>query len=570
MRVLGLLILHSQNLAAAPFKVPASHIRGCAAMVGADFACSISDGSAMDACQLQNSREATQACTNIRGCLLVVIADSGWATLKGSMDFSAVSEPARGSCTLLSREAVDNARNGRSCDPALQQRWRQLQCMEHARPNKSLIATIPPRPASLSTLLPPPAELTRFACAPNKQLLNPHPVLRMTSNNCISPSPTENKDACSFLRHHALRMCLELPSCQVLHCETMSDYCQVLQDRYSDGAAEPSFGDVDLLVKNDAWDGGATSRRSAQVCISRHYYATGAGFGIGSAHFGKAPPHVLKCTRRGLGFGRDFIVTTGPKSSGDANGCMKFPASDIQITASAARLRALLITSAQRFSTRSTMFEPVEFVRKAPSYPLLLYEPQPALAQTMQQGEAERGAYMRKYHNDRWLTDVQEVYHLFFGSQTTFGQSGRTGFYIEAGAVQGTVYDSNSLFFERFLGWTGLLVEANPFSYAKLMVRRPAAYKIETALCAATGILRFNLPDNQRNADGCCGRANGKGKYPLRCTRLGDILEQIGILHVDFWSLDGRLHPPLCTSSLSTARAPPLLYSCTAALGCCS
>lgn len=134
---------------------------------------------------------------------------------------------------------------------------------------------------------------------------------------------------------------------------------------------------------------------------------------------------------------------------------------------------------------------------------------------------------------------MQEVYGRFFGPATAHGRSDRgPGFFIEAGAVQGTVYDSNSIFFERFAGWTGLLVEANPFSFAKLVVRRPATFRIETALCAKPGTLRFNLPDAQRTADGCCGRANGEGKYTLRCTPLSAVLGQIGVTHVDFWSLD--------------------------------
>ena len=103
--------------------------------------------------------------------------------------------------------------------------------------------------------------------------------------------------------------------------------------------------------------------------------------------------------------------------------------------------------------------------------------------------------------------------------------------------MQGSVHDSNSIFFERFAGWQGLLAEANPYSFSKLMMRRPAAYRIETALCAKAGYVSFDLP-RIRNVGGCCGRESGKGKYQLRCTPLGAILSVIGVSHVDFFSLD--------------------------------
>ena len=45
-----------------------------------------------------------------------------------------------------------------------------------------------------------------------------------------------------------------------------------------------------------------------------------------------------------------------------------------------------------------------------------------------------------------------------------FGRSKR-GFFIEAGAYNG-VELSNTLYFEKNLGWTGLLVEPNPDAFA--------------------------------------------------------------------------------------------------------
>ena len=45
-----------------------------------------------------------------------------------------------------------------------------------------------------------------------------------------------------------------------------------------------------------------------------------------------------------------------------------------------------------------------------------------------------------------------------------FSSIKRDGFFIECGALDGETR-SNSLLFERFRGWTGLLVEADPVNY---------------------------------------------------------------------------------------------------------
>ena len=44
----------------------------------------------------------------------------------------------------------------------------------------------------------------------------------------------------------------------------------------------------------------------------------------------------------------------------------------------------------------------------------------------------------------------------------------RNGVFIELGGFEG-ILGSNSFFFERCLNWTGLVVEANPFSYSILV-----------------------------------------------------------------------------------------------------
>ena len=132
---------------------------------------------------------------------------------------------------------------------------------------------------------------------------------------------------------------------------------------------------------------------------------------------------------------------------------VRAPTSELE--SASGRTRALLITSMQRFASRSTANEPASLIHGGG--PLILYEP--SADHAMPQFEyppnrrTEKSAYGVQYKGDRWLTDVQEVYRRFFGQGTMFARRGSTGFFVEAGAVQGTVYDSNSIFFERFLGW---------------------------------------------------------------------------------------------------------------------
>lgn len=41
---------------------------------------------------------------------------------------------------------------------------------------------------------------------------------------------------------------------------------------------------------------------------------------------------------------------------------------------------------------------------------------------------------------------------------------------------------SNTLFFERFYGWTGLLIEADPLNFAKMLKKGRKAYLSPTCL----------------------------------------------------------------------------------------
>lgn len=63
------------------------------------------------------------------------------------------------------------------------------------------------------------------------------------------------------------------------------------------------------------------------------------------------------------------------------------------------------------------------------------------------------------------------------------------GFYIEAGGNNGLM-QSNSLLFDRFFGWNGLLIEPSPSAYAQCKANRPNAIVENFALVSSTSMYK--------------------------------------------------------------------------------
>jgi hypothetical protein len=59
-----------------------------------------------------------------------------------------------------------------------------------------------------------------------------------------------------------------------------------------------------------------------------------------------------------------------------------------------------------------------------------------------------------------WSSQSGEDQHAF----NTFFPNQVAGFYVEMGALDGSMY-SNTLAFHKYLGWRGLLIEASPSNY---------------------------------------------------------------------------------------------------------
>lgn len=129
------------------------------------------------------------------------------------------------------------------------------------------------------------------------------------------------------------------------------------------------------------------------------------------------------------------------------------------------------------------------------------------------------------------------------------------GFFVEVGANDG-IAQSNTLYFERYLGWRGLLIEAVPELARACATNRPACLVENAALVSAfypgsTIPMRYcNLmsvvsggmktpEEEERHIERGC-RLQQVESFPLEAPArtLSSILEQHGIEHIDLLSLD--------------------------------
>ncbi len=69
--------------------------------------------------------------------------------------------------------------------------------------------------------------------------------------------------------------------------------------------------------------------------------------------------------------------------------------------------------------------------------------------------------------NSQFNEDVK-IFKRFFSHSKYVGN----GVFVEMGGQNGVTF-SNSLMYEFCLGWTGLLIEANPVNYGRMIVNRP-------------------------------------------------------------------------------------------------
>ncbi|XP_069693717.1 uncharacterized protein [Periplaneta americana] len=115
----------------------------------------------------------------------------------------------------------------------------------------------------------------------------------------------------------------------------------------------------------------------------------------------------------------------------------------------------------------------------------------------------------------------------------------REGFFIECGALDGETR-SNTLVFERHLNWSGLLIEADPLNFAKMVTKNRKAYLSPTCLSIKPYPMMvsfkqaFNVGKISDNLPGY----KEQGYVDVQCFPLYSYLLALNRTTVDYFSLD--------------------------------
>ena len=126
----------------------------------------------------------------------------------------------------------------------------------------------------------------------------------------------------------------------------------------------------------------------------------------------------------------------------------------------------------------------------------------------------------------------------------------RNGFFVECGAANGELF-SNSLFFEKSRNWTGVLIEAEPEAFYKMVDKHRHSFLINACLSPTNtpmtipfrtgGVLgalaNYMSEGHARRMDKALAN-NSSNIIMAQCFPVFSILQAIGVSHVDYFSLD--------------------------------
>ena len=112
------------------------------------------------------------------------------------------------------------------------------------------------------------------------------------------------------------------------------------------------------------------------------------------------------------------------------------------------------------------------------------------------------------------------------------------GIFIEVGAYDG-VWSSNTKLLEECYGWTGILIEPSELSFKQLQENRPLARSFQCALGSfeEDGIYGYGDFDGGAMSS-LIGRTNRPQIYAVHIRSLQSVLDECGLHHVHFLSLD--------------------------------
>ncbi|KAL1117248.1 hypothetical protein AAG570_004574 [Ranatra chinensis] len=115
----------------------------------------------------------------------------------------------------------------------------------------------------------------------------------------------------------------------------------------------------------------------------------------------------------------------------------------------------------------------------------------------------------------------------------------RNGTFIECGALDGEIR-SNTLYFERYLDWNGLLIEADPLNFAQMMEKNRKAWLSPTCLSIKSypEIVSFEQNQNMGKISDNAAGIQIPGHVDVQCFPLYTYMLALNLTHVDYFSLD--------------------------------
>lgn len=128
------------------------------------------------------------------------------------------------------------------------------------------------------------------------------------------------------------------------------------------------------------------------------------------------------------------------------------------------------------------------------------------------------------------LAQDSSIYYSFFAGKLARGERGT---YVDIGAHDAR-FLSNTYFFDRCLGWSGVCFEADPILAAGLSKSNRTCTVVNK--CANNAI--STLPYVTNHANGHVAGPGEKGNVDVECAPLSELLAEVGIAHADFLSID--------------------------------
>lgn len=150
--------------------------------------------------------------------------------------------------------------------------------------------------------------------------------------------------------------------------------------------------------------------------------------------------------------------------------------------------------------------------------------------------DAPSNSSYNEFHSQS--SEDQIAHESYFSTKTR-------GVYLELGALDGE-FISNTLFFER-RGWRGVLIEANPLLFSKLIHKRPESVGVNAAVCSHAGTVHFISKSfvggiwefmSEEFRKTYHRTVKQEDLQPIKCLPLGSLLRWLDVRHIDFFSLD--------------------------------